>query len=263
MRRNQKFLVGLASLTLFDIAAANAAPPLPMMPSWAGFYVGAHAGYRWADGTFTSAPYDVDLGAIPVSFPGRNENYGLSSGIVGMHAGYNHLINPSWLVGIEGDLTYGHGSSTQSAELVVFDNQNFDSYLFRRTSTLKLTWQATLRGRLGYISGPWLFYGTGGVAFIRAKWSDSSIITELDVSGSPLTVNPTVAAWSASNILTGGVVGFGVEYMFDPKWIGRLEYLYESFGGFNVPHGFGPQIGRVEIDDVQKVRVGISYKVGP
>jgi opacity protein-like surface antigen len=51
--------------------------------------------------------------------------------------------------------------------------------------------------------------------------------------------------------------------MFDPMWIGRLEYLYESFGGFDVQHGFGPQNGRVEIGDVQKVRVGISYKFRP
>ena len=253
MRSKQKLLVGLAAMTLFDIAAASAAPPAPAA-SWAGFYLGAHAGYRWADGTFTSPAYTADLGAGPIAFPARNESYGLGGGIFGVHGGYNHLLDGSWLVGIEGDITHGRGSSSRSAAFNVFVPNNDGFAFFQGTSSLKLTWQATIRGRLGYISGPWLLYGTGGVAFIHAKWSDSSSI---DLPGGTVS-----AAWSANKTLTGGVVGVGVEYMFDPRWIGRIEYLYENFGSFNVPHGFGPQIGRVEIGDVQKLRVGISYKFG-
>jgi high affinity Mn2+ porin len=242
---------------LFGIAAANAAAGAA--PSWTGLRR-CHAGYRWGDGTFTSPAYTADLGAGPIDFPARSESYNLGGGIFGVHGGYNHLLNGSWLIGIEGDISFGRGSSSKSAAFDVFDSNN-DSFLFRRTSTLKLTWQATLRGRLGYVSGPWLVYGTGGVAFIRAKWSDSSSITSICCTS--LAVDPTVAAWSTGKTLTGGVIGVGVEYMFDPRWIGRLEYLYENFGGFDVLHGFGPQFGRVEIDDVHKLRVGISYKLSP
>lgn len=257
MRKKHKLLAGLASLTLFDIAAANAAPP--QIFNWQGFYIGGHTGMRSADATFTGAPSDFDFGFVPVSFPGRMEGYSLGSAIVGLQGGYNFLINPMWLVGIEGDFSGGWGDASSSAELTVFDSTN-DSYLFRRTSIVKLGWQGTIRGRIGYVSGPWLFYGTGGVAFIHVKWSDSSFITAL--SGF-LPVDPTIAAVSASKVLTGGVAGFGVEYMFSPMWTGRVEYLYENFGGFNTLQGFGPQIGRLGIGDVHVVRFGLNYKVGP
>lgn len=247
MRKKQKLLLGLASLTLFDLAVTTAPATAQVTSNWSGFYVGAHAGYRWADGSFTS-PASFDF----AEFPARNERYSLGGGIFGFHAGYNYLLSSSWLVGIEGDFTPGWGSSRRSATFDVFDVNSDGFIAFSRSSTLRLTWQATLRGRLGYINGPWLFYGTGGVAFTRAKWTDTAS-TELG----------DAAAWSAGKTLTGGVVGVGVEYMFDLRWIARVEYLYENFGSFNAPHGFGPQTGKIEIGDVQKVRFGISYKLAP
>jgi outer membrane immunogenic protein len=35
--------------------------------------------------------------------------------------------------------------------------------------------------------------------------------------------------WSDSAILTGGTVGGGIETMFAPNWIARVEYLYAKF----------------------------------
>jgi opacity protein-like surface antigen len=259
MGRNHKILVGLASLTLFDIAVANAAPPPPPVFSWTGFYIGANVGQRWAGATFTGAPYNMDFGNGPISFPGRSENYGLGSATGGLHAGYNYLLSPFWLIGFEGDVSSGSGKSTRSAEMTVFDS-NSDSYVFRRSSNVNLTWQATLRGRVGFVSGQWLFYGTGGVAFIHAKWNDSSYLSGIDVS---LPVDPTVASFSGDKTLTGGVFGFGLEYMLDPRWIGRVEFLYENFGSFDVPHGFGPQTGTLDIGNVKILRFGISYKLSP
>jgi len=56
--------------------------------------------------------------------------------------------------------------------------------------------------------------------------------------------------------------------MFLKNWIGRLEYLYESFGDFTVPTGLvppgsPPRPGNLDLSGVQKVRVGISYKFNP
>jgi opacity protein-like surface antigen len=169
------------------------------------------------------------------------------------------MLTPVWLVGIEGDLSYGHRSSSiSSAYNVINDRQ--DGFTFRGTSTLTLMWQATIRGRLGVVSGPWHFFGTGGVAFTRAKWHESDVATVI-YSGDP--VGTDSAAYSVAKTLTGGVVGGGFEYMFSPNWIGRVEYLYEFFDSFNVPQGFGPQVGNVDIGDVQKVLIGIAYKFGP
>jgi opacity protein-like surface antigen len=115
---------------------------------------------------------------------------------------------------------------------------------------------------LGFVNGPWLLYGTGGVAFARVKWNESTV---LNTTG-PATVS--TSAWSDDKTLTGWVAGGGVEYMFAPHWIGRVEYLYESFGDFTVPTGLvpagaPPRAGTLDLSAVQKVRVGISYKFGP
>ena len=101
----------LASLTLLDIAAgiAVSAAALPAlaadMPSkmpvkappivapvynWTGFYVGGHAGYRWADADLTADPFTFATPGGPLTVPGRNENYKLNGGIVGIHGGYNY-----------------------------------------------------------------------------------------------------------------------------------------------------------------------------
>ena len=101
---SKKFHRRLVSLTLLDIAAGIAVSAVlcrPWRPTCrpkcrrkhrhccagiqlTGFYVGAHAGYRWADADLTTDPYTFTppLASL-VSVPGRNENYGLNGGIVG------------------------------------------------------------------------------------------------------------------------------------------------------------------------------------
>ena len=237
MKNKNKILTGLAALTLFDLAVA---PAVAQTPSWAGTYVGAHAGYRWADANFAGAAYAGPGGAVPAS----SNSFNLNSGIVGLQAGYNHLLSPNHLLGIEGDFSWGWGKDSLTQVL------DIDGTAYR---TAKLDWQSTIRGRLGLINGNWLLYGTGGVAFARAAWTDTSTH-----------VFPTAsAALSSSKIMTGWVIGAGTEYMVSKNWIARAEYLYEKFGSFNVPFGFGPQTGTLDIGSVHKLRVGISYKFGP
>ena len=259
MRKTQKLLVGLASLTLFDISMAVAADlpvkapvrvaaPPPVIYDWAGFYVGAHGGYRWADVNFSSPAY-VCCGGIP--FPARNESYRPNGGIFGVQAGVNVMLSPSFLTGLEGDWSWGRGKDSLATTIT---GSATDGFTFRGLSEVKLTWQATFRGRLGVVNGPWLFYGTGGVAFIHAKWSESASLVCCDAPGA------TVVAWTASKTLTGWTVGGGIEYMLASNWIGRIEYLYENFGKFSVSHGIGPKTGTLDIDNVHKLRVALSYK---
>jgi opacity protein-like surface antigen len=260
VRKNQKFLVGLASLTLLDIASAAAADlpvkapqPAPALTyDWSGFYLGAHAGYRWAHADFSGPAYDFDpgIGGGTTSFPARSEGYRLNGGIVGAQAGYNFMITPTILAGIEGDWSWGSSKDNAAGQFILFSS---DGLFF--TSEAKLTWQATIRGRLGVTNGPWLFYGTGGAAFAHVKWTDNSsfVFAGTTTSSSSTDVNKT---------LTGFALGAGVEYMWTPNWIARLEYLYENFGDVSVPFGLGPQTGTLDLKDVNKVRVAISYKFG-
>src|SRR4029079_2985388 len=120
----------LASLTLLEIAAGFAvgtvavpawatdmptkAPAVIAAPAynWTGFYVGGHAGYRWADADLTADPFTFATPGGPLTVPGRNENYKLNGGIVGIHGGYNYLVAPQWLIGVEGDWSWGHSSDS-------------------------------------------------------------------------------------------------------------------------------------------------------
>jgi outer membrane immunogenic protein len=254
MHKSRKLLVGLASLTLVDIAIeeASGAPVSASLPApaalynWSGFYAGGHAGYRWSGSSFSGPEY-TDV----FTSPQRNESYRLSHGIVGIQAGYNIMINPSVLAGLEGDWSWGSSKASSTGSAI---DDTGDGFIFR--SEAELTWQATLRGRLGVVSGPWLFYGTGGVAFARARWRDNT--TQLE-HGDPLTVSSSEIA----KTLTGSVVGAGVEYMWKPNWIVRAEYLHESFGNVSVPFGTGEQIGTLDLKNVNKMRIAISYKFGP
>jgi opacity protein-like surface antigen len=261
MRKSQKLLVGLASLTLWDIAVASAAdlpvkaqPPAPVATyNWSGFYVGVHAGYRWADASFSGPGFDFNTGNTIRTFPPRNESYHPNGGIAGVQAGYNFMITPAILAGIEADWSYGSGSDSLSGA-GLFDPSGIDGFTFH--SQVQLTWQATVRGRLGVVNGPWLIYGTGGAAFTRAHWNDSYTLAS---------AGTTFASSSdGSKTLSGWTVGGGVEYMFasNSNWIARLEYLYENFGNVTVPFGFG-QIGTLDLKDVNKVRLAISYKFNP
>ena len=94
------------------------------------------------------------------------------------------------------------------------------------------------------------------MAFARIRWTDNT--TEFSSQGTEGTLSS-----GASKTLTGWVLGAGVEYMWRPNWIARLEYLYENFGDVSVPFGLGPQSGTLDLKDVSKLRVGISYKFGP
>lgn len=244
MSKSRSVLVGLASLTLTDIALAEPCQHAPVPAyNWTGFYAGGHAGYRWAHANFSGPGFD---GFISSSAP-RSENYSLNGGIVGVQGGYNCMLTPTTLVGVEGDWSWGKSKAGASGSSV---DSLGDGFMFR--SEAEISWQATLRGRLGVVNGQWLIYGTGGVAFLRGRWFDST--SEIFIG------NPADSISSQlSKTLTGWVVGVGLEYMWNPNWIARVEYLYENFGGIAVPFGTGPETGTLDLKDVSKLRFAISY----
>jgi outer membrane immunogenic protein len=264
MRKTGKVLVGLASLTLFDIAVATAAdlpmkaPPLAPVYDWSGFYIGVHGGYRWGDADFSSPAYTIATpsGSSTGGIPARNASFSPDGGLFGAQLGYNVMLSPNVLAGVEGDWSWTSAKASIGSSVldVLTDGLGF---LSQSASEVKLTWQATIRGRLGVVNGPWLFYGTAGVAFINAKWTDTTTLSFDDFYPT------TTTSWTAKKTLVGFAVGGGIEYMYAANWIGRIEYLYENFGNFSVPHGTGLQTGTLDIGDVHKLRVAISYKFRP
>lgn len=237
----RKVLTGLAALTLFDIAAAHAQPPVP---TWTGYYVGANAGFEWANvnGAFPFGGFPVFPGP---TFPVMSSVYSLNptSGLLGFQGGYNFQVNPNWLVGVEADFDWGHGNASTSFNLFDPITNSTGSAQF----STSIDWSTSLRGRVGYTTGPWLLYATGGLSLLRMNVSGSgayngalTVCTDFfDGFCTTTASSATNSAWafSGSRILPGLVIGPGVEYMLPGgKWTLRAQYLFADYGRVN----FGP-----------------------
>ncbi len=259
----KRYLLSLLGITMLSAALLPAGGAVAQGDTWTGWYGGVHGGYRWVDADFSSPAYTATVGGFLFAFPARNENYDLDSAIVGLQLGYNKKHpNSNWLWGIEGDFTWGWGDDSVANSGTL--NTNFPTVgtiNFQQFSEVEANWQATLRARLGWVDGPWLYYATAGIAWMDVEWRDS-----LAAQG----VLGVAGAFSFNHsddfTVVGLALGAGVEKeLNNPLWRARLEYLYEHFGDSeSVRHGAtNPgQIGTLEIDDAHKIRIAISRKIG-
>lgn len=223
--------------------------------SWTGFYVGANIGGAW------SRDSGVSSACSPFPFcnqlPGTG-NVDASGFVGGFHAGYNLMIAPQWVAGIEGDFSWTDLSSSAGA-----GNVNGAGVLQAtggHTWSESVNWLASLRGRIGYtISPTTLLYFTGGFAWKNADYNARQAFIVV-----PPQSTATVDFSETSN---GYVLGGGLEVALTRNWIVRGEYLYYGFDGVSAsaPHTtvFAPPVtGNFRWNDssIHSARVGISYK---
>jgi outer membrane immunogenic protein len=140
-----------------------------------------------------------------------------SSWVAGGQVGYNWQRGP-WVYGLEADISALHLKSEMNTLVPALPipssaNTNGD-----------VNWYGTVRGRLGWASGPWLFYGTGGLAYGRVELN-SSISSSLG----PRSLNLQTSA-----VKTGWVAGGGIEYEWLPNLIFNLGYQYVDLGTISV-----------------------------
>jgi outer membrane immunogenic protein len=88
-----------------------------VLPSWTGFYVGAHIGAASQD---LSSGGFVDPNGFLASgnLPGGSEKAALG----GLHAGYNWQFAPSWVAGFEGDISWTSLHDHREADPVLGPN---------------------------------------------------------------------------------------------------------------------------------------------
>ena len=101
------------------------------------------------------------------------------------------------------------------------------------TSTKRLDYLGTVRGRLGFLFTPTLLvYGTGGLAYGGVSSSTSIAQFNNDCVFFPgnCLAPASFASGSFSNSRAGWTVGGGGEWLFAPKWSAKLEYLYYDLG---------------------------------
>ena len=202
------------------------APHLRPAFDWSGFYIGGHTGYgRGSSSAVLSDP-------LAVSTTGS-----VFSGVIGgVQGGYNVQMPSGLVLGVEADMTFPN---------YLISNSIVSTLTGARSEVDRaLDYVGTVRGRVGYASGHWLVYATGGFAFAGERF-----INTPDVGTDQKHIN----------VRPGWAAGAGVEYAFAPHWSVRLEYLYTQFDRANVRFPSGAEYSSTL--DFQQVRIGLNRKV--
>lgn len=277
-------LAGAGVCALGFAASAQPAGPPPDSGTvdWNGPYVGVNAGWSGAatqagPGVATTQQLTgVSAGAGPVTvppatFPTARMDYSSSSFAGGGQVGYNHQMGHV-VVGLEADMDGTNGRSRQ-----------FSSYALPATAltTANTTtidrftepnWTATIRGRVGWASGPVLFYGTGGLALADVRqsafYTNTPTATPAVAAANPgTTFGPFANASSADSTLTGWTVGGGAEYRVNRAVSIGAEYRHSDYGspGYFLGSG-GPgatsESTRIGFTDDQ-VLAKVNFHFGP
>ena len=160
----------------------------------------------------------------------------------GAYGGYNYQVSPNLVLGLEGDFQGNHSSAS-------FYYPTFDV-----APSVQQNWVASLNGRLAVAYDRALLYAIGGAA-----WGQGSVTVTPGALLPPGVVGVQPVSRTAN--LSGWDVGAGIEYAFDPRWVGRLEYRYYEFGSFNASN-VGAYLPLHVQTSVNTVRVGLAYLFG-
>jgi outer membrane immunogenic protein len=206
-------------------------PVMAQVYNWTGFYVGVNGGYGWGQQdplTLFSNRFDR------TSF---NTSGGMVGGTVGAQIQQGYVV-----LGLEGDLDWanikGTGIATPTIGGLVLPGQPITLNIASNISAV-----GTVRARVGVAMNNWLFYGTGGAAFVKSSANGTSIA---GVACGTLGVFPNC---SASSWRPGLAAGLGAEWGFAQNWSAKLEYLYIATVGSGV-----------STDHLNTIRAGINYR---
>jgi outer membrane immunogenic protein len=179
----------------------------------------------------------------------------------GGYLGYNWQVT-ALVIGLEADAAWGHNSKTLAGIPGTFGPsglgvdagaQAFDS------SNVKLGWDGSLRGRIGYLITPtWLVYATGGVAWQQIDINATCTGSFFNSSWCVAPRNET-----ASTTRTGWTVGGGIETLLWNNWLLRAEYRYADYGSINHTFFAGSGIDEVAMSQSLKTNIGligVGYK---
>ncbi len=228
-------------------AAATSYKDSPLY-DWTGFYLGGHLGYAWGNSDWTMRPGAggaAASGSLDFSqgFDSFNE---AGSWFEGLQLGYNRMLANRVVVGLEADASFAAFQNLQGVSIGSLANFSSPS-LGAATYTDTLIDSGTVRARIGYAPGNWLFYATGGYA-----WTFDQVTLTQAATGATAQKYMGRSGWAA---------GAGAEFPISGHWTGKAEYLFTSYGESS-PNA--PILGqRIDSDlSLQEVRVGLNYQFG-
>jgi outer membrane immunogenic protein len=253
---------------LYTKAPYTKAPVMAMSSVWSGWYAGVNAGYIDGSRTtttgavVTSNASDPNTAATMASGATSQLSSGNGRFLGGAQFGYNYMVAPTFLAGLEADLQGPPLRSNASTSTQVLTNTtsgpNTGTWLTNIATSRSLDYIGTVRGRLGATVTPnLLLYATGGLAYGGVK-SSTSINQTANVFGVPA----TATAGSFSDNRAGYTVGGGAEWMFLSKWSAKAEYLYYDLGSANYgTGGFGIDVGPTSLPGSGIASIGTSSRV--
>src|SRR5262249_7189213 len=137
----------------------------------------------------------------------------------GIQAGYDYRFANRFVLGAVVDASFPPFPNL--AGLTIGGSSTLTSPLFGAESYSETVLSfGTVRGRVGYAPGDWLFYATGGFA-----WTYNQVVLEQLGNGDTDRRFLWRFGWAA---------GAGVEVPVAPHWTASLEYLFTDYGASSV-----------------------------
>ena len=200
-------------------------PVVVMAPTWTGFYAGVNMGAAWSQlSTYRNGFYNANGSlACTVAYCLGGDDLNATTAFGGGQLGYNWQGWGNVVVGLEVDLE-GIGSGGDRTFVgVVQGPVPLSGYAIAARIKQDGGFAGDVTGRLGYAWGNWMLYAKGGFAWFNPNLSASAVAYN---GTSVYTFN----GWNNDTTLTGWTVGGGAEWMLNPNWSVKLEYLYYDFG---------------------------------
>jgi high affinity Mn2+ porin len=219
--------------------------PVPQLYDWTGFYAGVHIGDAWGRSNWTEQP-DGLTGSLNM-FQRYDAFTGAGSWFGGAQVGYDYMLPNRVVIGGVADFSAPSWQSINSISIGGISTFNSPTLGQESLSETVLN-MGTVRGRVGYAPGNWLFSATGGFAWA----SDQLTMTQLDNSGT--TDSPFL--WRL-----GWAAGAGVEMPLAPNWTFGLEYLYTRYGNSTVGYANAGQMTQSNLA-LQELRLTLNYRPG-
>ncbi len=242
--RLENVAMALLGLT-YRFGAAEALEPSDdaVAVDWSGFHLGVTGGR--SDAAFDSL-FDADERSSDADNDDSvlGELFSLDGGTFGVNAGFA-LQRGAWVFGVDGDATFLDASDRRyDPDPEFFGTDN---------ATMEINFLASLRGRVGYVSGRSLFYATGGLGYVEATYiaedPEFGIVDRNKLSISSL----------------GYVVGAGFQHSLTDALSLNVEALYYGFDDrrdtstLNIDSAPGDF---VDLSGVGLVQAGLRYRFG-
>jgi outer membrane immunogenic protein len=228
--------------------------------TFAGFYVGATAGYAWADVEGNRRrEEDRFRNEFNVDFDHDDDESDLEGFIGGPLVGFNAQFG-SFVVGAEGDFLFTDIDSDERHDREVFDRETGERLgRFTVEDTLEIDYLASVRARAGFAFNRFMVYGTGGVAFTDIESHARGEAFDRDGQAVDGFFDNEE---DDDDTQVGYTLGAGVETAFTDNVTARIEYLYYNFeedddsgdreGAF--------RLSGVDEVEIHTVRAGVTFK---